>query len=123
MTYAGSARSFGEQTEAEKLSQLLLALNPGAATHSGLKAAGATRSAVRMQSEEEQAEQKKRVDLQRLGITIDDEGRGNIWTVEVPMIEDESLGGISDFAIPIGLTLLVLASLPLWTTIFDANVD
>merc|ERR1712087_774750 len=60
----------------------------------------------------------------RLGATVDQDGKSNVWAVEPAMkVEGENDKGIMAFAPVAGVALLALLSVPLLPLLFAANPD
>jgi hypothetical protein len=60
----------------------------------------------------------------RVGATVDQDGKSNVWPVEPAMqVTKSSKNGLANFAPVIGLAALVLLSIPLLPLLFAANPD
>ena len=59
----------------------------------------------------------------RLGGTVDQDGKSNVWAVEPSMKVDKKDKGILQFAPVIGVAVLAVASVPLLPLLFAANPD
>lgn len=59
----------------------------------------------------------------RLGGTVDQDGKSNVWAVEPTMQVDKGDKGLSAFFPVIAVGVLAIVSVPLLTTIFVPNAD